>query len=992
MKAASVATREEIERLVAECLDLMDAEGGSAVEEFLARHAEHAPAIRSRLERLQDAGLLETPASAEPHFPERLGSFRLIERIGAGGMGVVYLAEQEPLGRKVALKLVRPDLLYFDGARERFRREIEVVARLKHPGIVPVYTVGEEEGIPFYAMEFVEGRSLDDLLRGLRGRDPRELGGRDLVEAVGGEAGAVALESGRPLAEATWVDACFHVLLQLVRALEHAHGQGVSHRDLKPSNVMLTSDVRVLLLDFGLASTRGSSRLTRTDSQVGSLAYMAPEQLRGQEADERVDLYAAGVTLYELLTLRLPYLARDPEETRRRILQGLPPPPREENAAVPWDAETVCLTAMEREAARRYPSARAFADDLRAVLRRMPIAARRPGALLRTKRFMQRNPARSTGVALGALLVVGSIVFGIEQRRIGRDLTRALGQKQDALLEARAGFLAALEATNEMLREVGAVDLRGVPRADELRRELLADAARFYEDLLARHPADPELRQKAATGFTARAVLQVELGDATGADASLARAVELLEGLREEQPLDPAVLTGLAQSLSARFLQLSSQGDLDAALAAARRAARFRRESLAALADRGIDVITVQARSDLATELSNVGVAFGARRRLPESLELLQESQRMREELVQESPESLEPKRLLGECLMNIGATLQQLGRLEECRSALERALALFEAVLQAAPDDFVTFQTHAQVLFNMAWLAEDGGDMEEAFALAERSLAAYVELGRRHPTQFEPAAVRVRALNRMGGVRLEQQRLTEAGELFDEALGLAEELHAAHPDFAEATKVFVDALTNVGMHRLALGRFEEAEELLRGALDEFESLCVRYPSACEYGTFQSRATLPLGRALLAQGSLDEARSVADAECVRMRSRQDGTPEREAGLAYALSLLAEVAAAQGDRPTVVEACRELATLEAKPADHRRAAGLLLTTEHGAQPSAEILELALDLLERSRRGKDAPAEDLSAAEELRALWSHPRFQELVARKPLAQDVR
>ncbi len=995
MKAPPATTTETVQRLVAECLDRIEREGPTAVEEFLELHPEHAAAVRTRLEHLRDAGLLEAPASAEVRFPERLGPFRLIERIGGGGMGVVYLAEQEPLGRKVALKLVRPDLLYFEGARERFRREIEVVARLKHPGIVPVYTVGEEEGIPFYAMEHVEGRSLDGLLRSLRGRDASELGGGDLLRAVGGEGDAVTLESGRPLAEASWVDACCHVMLQLARALEHAHGQGVLHRDLKPSNVMLTAGVRVLLLDFGLASTRGTSRLTRTGSQVGSLPYMAPEQLRGQAVDERTDLYAIGVTLYELLCLRLPYFARDPEETRRRILEGVPRPPSEENPALSWDAETVCLTAMERDPARRYPSARALADDLRAVLRRMPIAARRPGPWLRARRFAQRNPASSTAVALGALIVAGSVAFGVREQAASRALTRALDGKDAALQEARGGFLAALEATNEMLREVGAVDLRDVPRADELRRALLADAARFYEDLLARHPEDPELRRAASTGFTARATLLLELGDVEGADASLTRAFDLLEGLRTEHPLDPVVLSNLALSFRARTGQLFDQGNEVGAVAAARRTIELRREVVGVLESRGAEASEVREhRRELATDLSNLGGLLQTQHRLSESIEMLLECRRVLEELAGEAPVSTEANRALAMSLAELGVTLWQLGRLDESRAAIEPAIELLDGILQAQPEDLEALDLHARLVFNLSWLIEDGGDPERAFQLAERCLRTYTELAREYPTRFDPASLRIRALNRTGGIRYAQGRLAEAAERFEEALQLTEEMLTVYPDLPDTGKNLVDSLTNLGMHRLAIDEHGEAEDLLRCALDELEVLCARHPSAFLTGLYRNRATLLLARTLLAKGDLGGARSLTDAEDARTRAQRDGTLEREQAFTETLIVLVEIAAAQGDRSTVVAVCRDLHSARARASYQRRAAGLLLTAgdvSHGLP--AEILELALDLLELSREsGEDAAAEELSAADDLRALRGHPRFQELIARGEVASRAR
>src|SRR5262245_28550165 len=173
-------------------------------------------------------GLLRAASKSE--LPERLGDFRLIRALGSGGMGVVYLANQESLGREVAIKLIRPENLYFPGARERFQREVEAVARLKHPGIVPVYTVGEEAGVPYFAMEHIDGCSLEDVLRLVKTEPPERLTGRDLARACGAQ--------GTPFG-AGWVEAAFHLIAQVADALEHAHRAGVIHRDIKPTNIMI---------------------------------------------------------------------------------------------------------------------------------------------------------------------------------------------------------------------------------------------------------------------------------------------------------------------------------------------------------------------------------------------------------------------------------------------------------------------------------------------------------------------------------------------------------------------------------------------------------------------------------------------------------------------------------------------------------------------------------------------------------------------------------
>jgi hypothetical protein len=169
---------ERLRELLAECLARLERDGSAAMETFLAGHPEHSDVLRRRLQLLRGAGVVEPASHAPPDpVPERLGPFRLRERLGSGGMGVVYRAEQEPLGRSVALKLIRPEHLYFEGSRRRFQREVEACARLTNQSIVPVYVVGEAQGIPYFAMERIEGASLAEVLAQLNGREPAALAG-----------------------------------------------------------------------------------------------------------------------------------------------------------------------------------------------------------------------------------------------------------------------------------------------------------------------------------------------------------------------------------------------------------------------------------------------------------------------------------------------------------------------------------------------------------------------------------------------------------------------------------------------------------------------------------------------------------------------------------------------------------------------------------------------------------------------------------------------
>ena len=312
-----------------------------------------------------------------------LVDYEILERIGRGGMGVVYKARQLSLDRVVALKMIGLGELASPAALARFRREAEAAAKLDHPNIVPIYEVGEHGANPFLVMRLVEGANLAQKLREFASSvwyDPTQ---RERAPR----------ERSRQLKIA-------RLLAVVARAVHYAHERGVLHRDLKPSNILLDRDENPHVTDFGVAKLLDEEMaLTQTTELLGTPSYMAPEQAAGKPVARAADVYSLGAMLYELLTGRPAFEGKRPIEILRRVMEQEPTHPGLLNELVDRDLATICLKCLDKDPERRYGSALEFAEDLERWQRREPILARPAGPILRLQRWTVRNPALASLIA-----------------------------------------------------------------------------------------------------------------------------------------------------------------------------------------------------------------------------------------------------------------------------------------------------------------------------------------------------------------------------------------------------------------------------------------------------------------------------------------------------------------------------------------------------------------------------------------------------------------
>ncbi|HEB51880.1 MAG TPA: serine/threonine protein kinase, partial [bacterium] len=352
-------------------------------------------------------------AVPEPDDGRTFGDFQILEELGRGGMGVVYLARERSLDRTVALKVMASGLTLSKRHVERFRREAMATAQLRHPAIVPVHRLVEVDGTFALAMDYVAGRNLADVLDDLR------LANGDGEGVHTGSLG-IAKEKG-------YVAECALLAAQVASALATAHHNHVVHRDLKPRNLMIDDRRQVRLLDFGLAKSldEGRESLSMSGEITGTAHYMSPEQTLAKrvDVDHRADIWSLGVILYELLTLRRPFDGKNLQQVVYEICFKEPVPIHKRNAKVPRDLVTICNKALEKDPQNRYQTAAEFEADLQRFLSWEPIHARPAGAWTRASKFIRRH--RKESALIAALLATAIAIWGILWFRAAADQRRA---------------------------------------------------------------------------------------------------------------------------------------------------------------------------------------------------------------------------------------------------------------------------------------------------------------------------------------------------------------------------------------------------------------------------------------------------------------------------------------------------------------------------------------------------------------------------------------
>ena len=592
---ANIRDDPQVVRALEEYLEALSAGQTISRSDFLAQHSEIADALRqclSGLEFIHTAGIqLNDSQSFSGGQPSdlispstRLGDYRILREVGRGGMGVVYEAEQVSLGRHVALKVLPFAAAIDPKKRQRFQIEAQAAAQLHHPHIVPIFSVGCDHEIHYYAMQFVEGRSLSVMLSELRrskGDHPAEQGWHSGVPDPD-QADKIDSSARKPLeVDMCVVDTCeqriadssrlgtqyldvvsastsgsshpcnsfplstmsvlthrdpafFRNIARLgveaAEALEHAHGLGILHRDIKPANLLIDRDGALWITDFGLARFPSDLSLTHTGDIVGTLRYMSPEQALARRGvvDQRTDVYSLGVTLYELLALRPAFDGRDHQELLRQIALDEPTKPRRINPAIPRDLETIVLKAMAKDPSGRYTTAQELAADLKRFLDDRPILARRPGRVERGLRWAMRHRelVATTAAVLVVALIVSTAAIWTEARKteIANNNLQDANRKHNVYIIETWPLLDGF-AMDRMRQVTTLIGSQGDPAIREELMGTYQQALKVYSHATQLPPADLESRAIIAKAYNRMGLTNAMLSRAKGDKHGLEPAI-----------------------------------------------------------------------------------------------------------------------------------------------------------------------------------------------------------------------------------------------------------------------------------------------------------------------------------------------------------------------------------------------------------------------------------------------------------------------------------
>jgi serine/threonine-protein kinase len=785
--------------------------------------------------------------------------YEILGELGRGGMAVVYQARQACLNRVVALKILQVGSDANPAQLGRFKSEAEALAQLKHPNIVQIYDVGAQGDRPYFALELMDGGSLEKRLAGTP--QPARLAAK-LVET-------------------------------LARAMHVVHQKGIVHRDMKPANVLLREGVNTklelctpMITDFGLAKRLDVPQgLTRSGVIMGTPSYMAAEQAKGrsQEIGPATDVYALGAILYEMLTGRPPFLGENLLEILRQVEEEEPVPPRRLQPNLPRDMETICLKCLQKEPGNRYASAEVLAEDLRRFLAGETITARPTPAWERAWKLARRRPAVATLVTAVAGLILGIFVILVvyngrlweakEQAEAhAKRADEQWGRAEDNLEKAR-------EAVKKYFTLLSEDELSKEPGTHALRKKLLQAALEYYQGFLQQHREDPIQQAEVAVGHMRVGYITKEIGTLDKALVEYQHARKILENLVQ---INPSV-TEYQDILAKSFLQIGflqwSMGKVDSAFDADQQAVAIWEKLVPEVEP---SATAVQMQNNLAKSYNNIGLLKAKTGRPDEAQRWYQKALTIREKLANDKPSVTEFQEDLAASYFNLGILKAATGKPAEARDWYQKALAIREKLAQANPA-VTEFQNNLAASYNNIGVLEAAtGRPTEALGRHQQALVIREKLAQANPavTEFQDnlagSHFNIGNLQRAMGKSAATWQPAEALRSYQQALAVLEKLAKVDPTDKALQNSLAKSYNSIGKLQAAAGKLDEARDSYKKALDIRRKLAQDEPTVTGFQNNLAATYNNMGGLETGTGKLDEAwRSYQQALDIRRKLAQD---------------------------------------------------------------------------------------------------------------------
>jgi serine/threonine protein kinase/tetratricopeptide (TPR) repeat protein len=950
----SLGRRDPVEELAEAFLERHRRGERPAIEEFIAQAPEYADEIRELFPALI---LLEEAVPDEQEAPvgplpanhlDRIGDYRIIREVGRGGMGIVYEAEQEALRRHVALKILPPNVAADSQSVLRFQREARSAARLHHTNIVPVFDVGEREGVHYYAMQFILGQSLNEIIRELRpwpGKAPTEQAGTSTVPPrlaadlagsmitgrfqaadpavvasppadsapspasasaatpASAESSAEKAPSAVSLFDRSDLGSRSHahfyrnvarVGQQAASALAYAHRQRVLHRDIKPANLLLDVTGTVWVTDFGLAKEEGDD-LTHTGDVVGTLRYIAPERF-SRRADPRSDVYSLGLTLYELLTLKPAF----PESDRVRLVHAIahrdPEAPRRLDPRIPRDLETIVLKAITKEPGGRYARAEDLQDDLSRFLLDQPIQARRASGWERTWRWCRRNPFLAS-VSVAACLFLVTAIVAVTAGIVSAE--RAKNRIQQAFDAEAIASQRARQALDAMFSQVVQDWLASRSRLEPEQKEFLEKALSYYQAFAAESGDHQDIRQGVASALKRSGQIRDLMGQHEEALSAYSKARDRYEALCGDYPEVSDYRLGLAETHQVRGGLLSRLGRL-------REAEEAERISIDLLQKQTADLPTAPnlehlARSQavLGTVLKNAGQAKAAESAYLDALAT-------QKQLVAKFPAEPTHQFGLANTYNDLAIVLALTGRVEGAEQAFRESIAVLKQLTITFPAMAAYRHQLAVQHFNMGKLF-----LTINPKIAETELLAAITIEKQLAADFPSVPVyRSGLANSQHNLALicsRTGRLREAEAAYRDTAAVRRQLAADYPSMPAYQEDAANDINGLALFLMDHGHPKEAESAFRESLALREELARRDPANTDYRAMVTQPKALLATLWAANG--DYARAIAQVDAV------DTNPHITAQAYYDMACACSLASAAVTKDAKLSATNRMAFSE-----------------------------------------------------------------------------